>query len=89
MALTGLASVATERLDGCGIVMKKSGRIARNAVTMSIASTRCSGMTPRRSAPRGGATMFMSPWRPWFSPLMRARCSSGTSSEVDACMAGK
>ncbi len=68
--------------------MKSSGTTASSAVPTSMAITPVSGSTLSSSAPRGGEMMFMTPASVWLTPATRARCFSGTISEVDACMAG-
>ena len=63
--------------------------MATAAVTTSIARMPCMGRPSSRSAPRGGETMFMAPCNVWLRPATRARCFSGTMSEVEACIAGQ
>jgi len=53
-----------------------------------MASMLCMGSTSRRRAPRGGASIAARPMRAWFSPATLESLSSGTMSEVEACMAG-
>jgi hypothetical protein len=68
--------------------MKNNGMTASTAVPMSIASTSSVGSRLMSSAPSGGAKMLMIPCSVWFIPAMRARCLSGTISEVEEVMAG-
>ena len=75
------------RRSGCGTAMKNSGTIATSAVTTSIARMPCSGRSSNSSAPSGAENTLIPPHSIWFSPWMRARCSLGTISEVDAIIA--
>ena len=81
-------SAVAELLDGCGTRTSRSGRIAKPAVTTSIAMTHAIGSAATRKAPIGAAMMLRPPCRPWLKPWIRVRCSFGTIREVEAIIAG-
>lgn len=62
--------------------------MAKAAVITSMPMIQCRGKMVIRKAPSGGVAMCMMPYRVWFMPATRGSCSSGTISEVEACMAG-
>jgi len=41
------------------------------------------------SAASGGAAMFIAPCSIWLRPATRDRCTLGTMSDVEACIAGQ
>ena len=69
--------------------MKKSGRIATRAVPISMTRIPWTDINSNKTAPNGAETIFIPPCSIWLRPWTRARCSLGTISEVEACMAGQ
>ena len=71
------------------MAISSSGNTASAAVPTSIASTPCIGSASIANAPSGGPTMLTTPCSVWLKPETRAKCSLGTISEVEACIAGQ
>ena len=74
---------------GWGMCTRKSGPIANSAVPTSTNMTPYKGNNSISKAPKGGLMIFRAPFMVWFNPATRARCSLGTISEVEACIAGQ